>query len=131
MKLVSDLLSFITYRSTISELTQPIEQKATEFPTFSDFENTSDTHIVWFFADWCFHCKQMQSLWNEIKKMPKYNHIIFSGVDCQTEKGQTLCRKYEVSSFPTIKLFQNGVEVSTFEGVRDETTLQEFVDKGL
>ena len=90
--------------------------------SLNTFESTiKDTKValVEFYAPWCGHCK---SLAPEFDKAA--SHLAQSGsvtllakVDCAEEKA--LCQRFDVDTFPTLKLFRGGEPSHNYEGPKN------------
>ena len=78
--------------------------------------------LVDFYADWCGPCKMMSPVIDGIAE--KLNGSVKVG-KINVDENQELAIKYQVTSIPTIMIFNNGIPVKTFIGVTDE---QEILD---
>lgn len=60
--------------------------------------------MVAFTAPWCGHC---QKLVPEFEKAAKAVDGVtkFANLDCDDEKNKSICGKYEIKGFPTLKMF--------------------------
>lgn len=81
---------------------------------FSDVANTNtrkkDAQVLFFFADWCPHCKKAKPEWQQFKE--EYDGKVVNGysiscqsIDCTTDKDPntaTLIKEYNIESYPTI-----------------------------
>lgn len=91
--------------------------------------------IMFFHADWCPHCRKAQPIWDEFVSKYSSNKIngykvVFQDVDCTNDKNtqtQTKLEKYNVESFPTIKMVKDN-DVIDFDSKITATTLEAFVD---
>lgn len=90
---------------------------------------TFDSHpnkFVKFFAPWCGHCKALAPHWTELSNT--YKDFVIAEVDC-TAHG-SVCSKYGVNGYPTIKLFHNG-SVYDYKGGRNTKALTIYLDSML
>ena len=67
--------------------------------------------IMFFYADWCPHCKTAKPEWNKTKEYLDENKIKNNKVycveyDCSQKTGETekIMNEYKIEGFPTIKL---------------------------
>ena len=101
----------------------------------TDFNNTVGTgkKLVWFYADWCGHCKKMENSWNsaakavntdENKKMVKINLG-----DSKNDEQQLIAKKYNISGYPTIHLLNNGEIEETYNGGRSKSDFVGYCEK--
>ena len=59
-------------------------------------------------APWCGHCKRLAPILEEIATRSTAEGLRFGKVDCTTEK--SVCTRYKANSFPTLKIFHEGME---------------------
>lgn len=79
--------------------------------TFSKALESNNILIVDFWADWCGPCLKVAPILDEISS--EYNAII---VKVHVDKNPELSSKYEVSSIPTIMVFEKGIPVKKLVG---------------
>lgn len=86
----------------------------------SDFTSTigsQDLALVKFYAPWCGHCKKMAPDFETAATTLADNDppVMLAEVDCTVH--EKTCSEYEVSGYPTLKIFKNG-EASEYNGGR-------------
>jgi len=83
--------------------------------------------VVKFYAPWCGHCKRMAPEYEKAAKILKENDppVPLVEVDCTTEKA--VCGKYEVSGYPTLKVFRNGEKSADYSGGREANDFVKFL----
>jgi len=79
--------------------------------TFSKALESNNILIVDFWADWCGPCLKVAPILDEISS--EYNAII---VKVHVDENPELSTKYEVSSIPTIMVFEKGIPVKKLVG---------------
>lgn len=91
--------------------------------------------LLFFFADWCPHCKKAKPVVDEIKnkydKRTINSHTInVTYVDCtnETQESKRLLEQYEVEGFPTIFL-KIGNNVTKYEESPSKDELSKFIEK--
>ncbi|KAJ1632512.1 thioredoxin-like protein [Pavlovales sp. CCMP2436] len=86
--------------------------------------------FVKFYAPWCGHCKSMKPAWDQLGAAVNggADPVVIADVDCTVEK--TLCAKYGVKGYPTVKYYQED-EGTDYKGGRDFPTLDKFVKETL
>jgi thiol-disulfide isomerase/thioredoxin len=96
--------------------------------------DSSEAELLFFYADWCPHCKQAKPIWDEMKthnanKPVNGYNVIFTEIDCSTENAQVekMMDKYNVEGFPTIKLLKNG-QVIEYDAKPSKDTLAQFLN---
>ena len=74
--------------------------------------------LIDFFADWCYPCKMMAPV---VEELSKEESIKVGKVNI--DENQELAEKYGVESIPTIIVFKNGKEYKRQVGVTDRESL--------
>ncbi|WCJ43032.1 Protein disulfide isomerase-like 2-2 [Euphorbia peplus] len=84
--------------------------------------------LVEFYAPWCGHCKKLAPEYEKLAaSFKKAKSVLIGKVDCDAHK--SLCSKYDVSGYPTLKWFPKGtLEPKKYEGERTAEALAEFVN---
>ena len=87
--------------------------------------------IMYFYTDWCPHCKKAHPIWEKFKKDPMFTGgkykgtaIIFTQVNC--DKDPKLADQYKITGYPTIKLLK-GNQVIEYDAQPNLNTLKQFV----
>ncbi len=96
---------------------------------------TSNTaELMFFYADWCPHCKAAKPIWNDLKaeyenKTINGYKVIFTEVDCseETSEVEKLMNQYNVEGYPTIKLIKDG-QVIEYDAKPSKETLTKFLN---
>jgi thiol-disulfide isomerase/thioredoxin len=95
---------------------------------------SSTAELLFFYADWCPHCKAAKPIWNELKseyqnKTINGYQVIFTEVDCTTESDETdkMMNTYNVEGYPTIKLLKDG-QVIEYDAKPSKETLTQFLN---
>jgi thiol-disulfide isomerase/thioredoxin len=95
---------------------------------------SSTAELLFFYADWCPHCKAAKPIWNELKneyqnKTVNGYQVIFTEVDCTTESDETdkMMNQYNVEGYPTIKLLKDG-QVIEYDAKPSKETLNQFLN---
>lgn len=97
------------------------------------YTNNNKKELFLFKANWCIHCKQFESTWNELKQInekTKKSNIKFRMYDVDNTKDKKKFDKYRIESFPTILLKSNSSNPSSikkYEGDRSIKDLQKFI----
>ncbi|CAO2039204.1 unnamed protein product [Urochloa humidicola] len=88
--------------------------------------------VVDFYAPWCGPCKRLAPEYEKAASiLSKHDPpIILAKVDADNKKNKDLSSKYDVQSFPTIKIFRNqGENVQDYDGPRDADGIVEYLKK--
>jgi len=94
----------------------------------------SDAEIIFFFADWCPHCKKAKPYWEEVRqsysgKVVNGYTLVFTEVDCskETDEMKQITAEYEIEGYPTIKLVKDG-QVIEYDAKPNKDTLEKFIN---
>ena len=82
--------------------------------------------LVEFYAPWCDHCKKLAGEYKKAASILKENDppVALIKLDCKVET--KVCRKYDVNSYPTLKIFKNGEMVSDYNGPREADGIVQY-----
>ena len=96
--------------------------------------NSKDAEIMFFYVDWCPHCKTAKPAWNDVKgeyenKTINGYKVIFTEINCteETAEVESLMNKYNIEGFPTIKLLKDG-QVIEYDAKPTKETLTQFLN---
>jgi thiol-disulfide isomerase/thioredoxin len=94
--------------------------------------NTAE--LLFFYADWCPHCKSAKPIWNELKseyenKTINGYKVIFTEINCSEETAEVdkMMNQYGVEGYPTIKLLKDG-QVIEYDAKPSKETLTQFLN---
>tara|TARA_B110000285_G_scaffold170861_1_gene191259 strand:+ start:987 stop:1436 length:450 start_codon:yes stop_codon:yes gene_type:complete len=126
---VLGVVGYMVYLYSRPKLLTQIHGDSTEGQT-----SNSDAEIIFFFADWCPHCKKAKPHWEEVKqsysgKVVNGYTLVFTEVDCskETEEMKKTTAEYEIEGYPTIKLVKDG-EIIEYDAKPDKDTLEKFIN---
>ncbi len=96
-------------------------------------EPSKDANLVFFYADWCPHCKVAKPEWdalkaeNEGKIINGYN-VVYTDYNCGTvtPEIEDLMNKYDVKGYPTVKLIKDG-QVIDYDAKPTTSTMNQFL----
>jgi thiol-disulfide isomerase/thioredoxin len=96
--------------------------------------NSNNAELMFFYADWCPHCKTAKPIWNDLKteyenKTIKGYKIIFTEVDCSEETAEVekLMNQYNIEGYPTIKLIKDG-QIIDYDAKPSKEVLVQFLN---
>ena len=122
--------AYATYRITFA-----CKETFTTSPQSFSSDVGSGQKLVWFYADWCGHCKSMHSEWDSAaNEVNSDDSVKMMKVDCgNTKKAdhRQLSRKYNVTGYPTIMLLDNGEAVSEYKDGRSQTDFVSYVRENM
>jgi thiol-disulfide isomerase/thioredoxin len=96
--------------------------------------STREAELLFFYTDWCPHCKTAKPDWAEVKaeyenKTINGYHIIFTEVNCTNESAEVeqLMDKYKIEGYPTIKLLKDG-QIIEYDAKPSKDTIIQFLN---
>jgi len=96
--------------------------------------SSQDAEIMFFYANWCPHCKAAKPHWQEIKdeyegKEVNGYTLVFTEVDCteETPEVKDKTSEYDIEGYPTIKLVKDG-QVVDYDAKPTKETLEKFIN---
>ena len=96
--------------------------------------NGKQAELLFFYADWCPHCKTAKPIWEDLKseyqnKTINGYHVIFTDINCSNETAEVekMMDKYKIEGFPTIKLLKDG-QVIEYDAKPTRETLDQFLN---
>lgn len=101
----------------------------------TDFNNNvgSGKKLVWFYANWCGHCKKMGGAWdsaaNTVNTTENKKMIKIDLGDSKNDEQQLIVKKYNITGYPTIHLLNNGEIEETYNGGRSKSDFVGFCNK--
>tara|TARA_E500000331_G_scaffold348891_1_gene391193 strand:+ start:506 stop:1006 length:501 start_codon:yes stop_codon:yes gene_type:complete len=134
------LLTIWVYRTHVMPKLNPDFVANKEFKS-GDKEETEykEATLMYFYADWCPHCKAAKPHVDEIKSIydastsgKRVNDygIYFEYVNCSDDKDAAVIEKmdkYKVEGFPTIKLKYDG-KIADMDAKPDKETIELFLN---
>ena len=97
-------------------------------------KNGNSAELLFFYADWCPHCKTAKPIWNDLKseyenKLINGNKVIFTEINCSEESAEVekMMNQYNVEGYPTIKLIKDG-QVIEYDAKPSSETLKQFLN---
>lgn len=88
--------------------------------TFHSFINTPQITLVDFYADWCGPCKMIAPILEQLSQETAQIHFGKINVD---EAGD-IAQEYNVSSIPSLLVFQNGSVINTIVGAQGKDAIK-------
>ena len=108
---------------------QPNSERATEIS-----DNGQTAELLFFYADWCPHCKTAKPIWNDLKseyenKTINGYKVVFTDVNCSEETVEVdkMMNQYNVEGYPTIKLLKDG-QIIEYDAKPSKETITQFLN---
>lgn len=92
-------------------------------------EEQENLVLLDFFATWCFPCKMLSPILEEIEEEFQGKNIIFAKVD--VDELEKASRDFSIMAIPTIVAIKNGKEKARISGVRAKEDLVKFINENL
>ena len=126
-------VAIYVWRNYISDRVNPKYVPNKEFVEDGVSGGSMHVKLYFFYTVWCPHCKNAKPEWEKLKDYVATNkvkgrHIEFIEVDC--DKDTATAEKFNVSSYPTIKLL-DGDRVVEYDAKPDIDTLRQFLNASL
>jgi thioredoxin-like negative regulator of GroEL len=80
-----------------------------------------------FYTNWCGYCKKLKPFYSQIASETKGKHVVVA-MDMEKPENNVARRKFNITGFPTILYFENGMPKYTFEGENTKEGLMTFLD---
>ena len=92
----------------------------------STIEKSSGVLVVKFWASWCGPCKKMNPIFKKLAQ--NGNHQYYS---LNADQADQACKKYKITSLPTVSIFKDGEHLGNIVGVMSESDLSQKIEKFL
>jgi len=96
--------------------------------------NGQSAELLFFYADWCPHCKTAKPIWNDLKseyenKTINGYKVVFTEINCSEETAEVdkMMNQYNVEGYPTIKLLKDG-QVIEYDAKPSKDTIIQFLN---
>jgi thiol-disulfide isomerase/thioredoxin len=103
----------------------------------STSDENKEAELLFFYADWCPHCKTAKPVWDDLRteyenKTINGYAIVFTEINCTKESAEVekMMDKYNVEGFPTIKLIKDG-QIIEYDAKPTKETLNQFLNSVL
>ena len=100
-------------------------------------DSSKTAELMFFYVDWCPHCKTAKPIWEDLKSDPETKNIngytvTFTEVNCTTETAEIekLMDEYKIEGYPTIKLKRDG-QIIEYDAKPSKATLLQFLQAAL
>jgi thiol-disulfide isomerase/thioredoxin len=97
-------------------------------------DESKNAELLFFYADWCPHCKTAKPIWNDLKseyqnKTINGYRVVFTEVNCSEETAEVdkMMNQYNIEGYPTLKLIKDG-QVIEYDAKPSKDTLTQFLN---
>ena len=119
------LLGYVFFR--IFKLCNTVEGFESK-PASFDKDVSGGKKLVWFYADWCGHCKRMKKEWDTASNKVNGKMVKIDLGDDNSET-QKITEKYNIKGFPTILLLHNGEKQDEYNNERTAEAFEAYCKK--
>ena len=95
--------------------------------------NSNIVEVMYFYTNWCPHCKNAKPEWDQFKEIYQgktINNMKFNCLDINCDEDEATADKYKVEAYPTIKLLKDGT-VYEYDAKPNVDTLGQFLNSVL
>ena len=96
--------------------------------------SNNKAELMFFYTDWCPHCKTAKPIWNDLKteyqnKTINGYNVIFTEINCteETTEVEQLMNQFSIEGYPTIKLIKDE-QVIEYDAKPNKETLTQFLN---
>jgi thiol-disulfide isomerase/thioredoxin len=128
------LAIFIYYKYVAPKLKPAYMPNREKINSDNNEQATNQAELLFFYVDWCPHCKTAKPVWDELEK--EYENktingyrIMFNKINCTNESDEieNLMNKYKIEGYPTIKLLKDN-QVIEYDAKPTKETLEQFLN---
>ncbi|KAJ8773354.1 hypothetical protein K2173_028531 [Erythroxylum novogranatense] len=97
---------------------------------FTDTVTKHDFIVVEFYAPWCGHCKKLAPEYEKAASVLSSHDppLALAKIDASDESNKDIASQYEISGFPTLKIFRKGGKsVQEYKGPREADDIVEYL----
>lgn len=84
---------------------------------FDSVAGAAPLMLIEFYAPWCGHCKRLAPEYEKAAEKLAKASIPLAKVDCT--EAESVCQRFGVSGYPTLKIFRDGEVAKDYEGPRE------------
>lgn len=103
-------------------------------PGTTSGQDKKEAELMFFYVNWCPHCKTAKPEWDKIKGEYDETEIngytlIFTDINCTEENSETdkLLNTYNIEGYPTIKMIKDG-QIIEYDAKPSYDTLVQFIN---
>ena len=115
------IVYFVIRKSSSS--TSSSTTTSTNSPSTSTSTDKKLTKLIWFYADWCGHCKYFSPEWDKFVSANRNKSIELVKQNGDEDKDGSLHKKYNVTGYPTVVMLYNDNTSEHYEGPRKADAL--------
>jgi thioredoxin 1 len=97
------------------------------YENFNDVISKNEFVVVDFWAEWCYPCKLMEPIIEDLAR--KYTNVVFGKVNVDEEPA--LANSFGIMSIPTLLFFYKGKPIEALIGARPKYEIERIIEKYL
>jgi protein disulfide-isomerase A1 len=83
--------------------------------------------LVLFYNNNCGHCKELKPEWDKAEAKMSDKMVAIDVTNASDEAIKTITTKFNINSYPTMLVLDNGNKTDSYEGERTESALVSYV----
>ncbi len=122
------ILGYLIYRMNSVHVKNTLKY-GSQAPGQSEESNANIVEIMYFYTDWCPHCKNALPEWDQFKDIYQGKTIKNMKIKCleiNCDEDEETANKYNVEAYPTIKLVKDDT-VYEYDAKPNVDTLGQFL----
>jgi thiol-disulfide isomerase/thioredoxin len=84
--------------------------------------------LVLFYNKDCGHCKTLKPEWDKAEEVMGDKMVAMDVTDSSNEEVKTITKKFNINSYPTMVVLDNGNITATYDGERTKDALVTYVE---
>jgi thioredoxin 1 len=97
------------------------------YENFNDVISKNEFVVVDFWAEWCYPCKLMEPIIEDLAR--KYTNVVFGKINVDEEPA--LANSFGIMSIPTLLFFYKGKPIEALIGARPKYEIERIIEKYL
>lgn len=87
--------------------------------------------LIWFYADWCGHCRNMEGEWEKLKDTPPMGLNLAKVESSNMGDYEKSPGEKELIGYPTLRLYNNNKLIREYDGDRSYASIYKFANEYL
>ena len=87
--------------------------------------------LIWFYADWCTHCRNMEEEWEKLSKTHPMGLKLAKVESSNMNDYEKSPGEKELVGYPTLRLYNNNKVIKEYDGDRSYASIYKFANEYL
>lgn len=107
------------------EMNETINNRETILEVKRDSSKRTLEKVIWFYADWCGHCKVFKPQWQQYVELMKGKEVVIQEVNGDEDRNAevSLQEKYNIRGYPTVVFHFSDNTFEHYSGARTSDAL--------